>query len=634
MDPKDAIFESLEREFCPPLDSSLLAALLADVDLDANPDISPLRSTLIELAAHADESETLNGFELYECSDETSSAPDFCTTATTTTTSASDFSSGVASFNSPLGFLHAALPDVPAARLVRAVSAVSPDGDEVELDMWEIISTILSEETEREMRERDLDERELTALDRDLAAPEGAWETVAHKKAAGGKKKSKPKRGKTIALSDVRQKQHAPPRAGASRRGEDMDPWATLTSLATHLASLLPAHPPAFFLSFFHDPGKGGGRTPYGGVCAALSTIASPSSGSSSSSSSSGSGSSSTPADGEDGEDVDTETLFHLLDMLLPAYSASVGTENSPNACDTERLLTETTLALRAAQGRADDAFELVGLLRELAADEDGRGEMGVYHSPLTSPTVRSPVASPTSETAPPFRLPMGPAPTPPPPKLKPPLAGPAAGGSGKVNPGQWQAVPARRRAGPLLRDGVLAKHIPAYKMNVSGVRVRSATDAWKVKGGVGVGQALRRRDELLREAARMWQRGKNGRGRGGEVAWYFAERAREYQEVAKREALDAARGMVLGKRSASQRDTLDLHGVTAAEAVVIVEEVLAEGGWGGDTPLRIITGRGAHSANQVSVLKPAVRKALEGDGWVVGAWEGGLVVRGRLGRG
>ncbi|KAJ7708929.1 hypothetical protein B0H17DRAFT_916965, partial [Mycena rosella] len=119
---------------------------------------------------------------------------------------------------------------------------------------------------------------------------------------------------------------------------------------------------------------------------------------------------------------------------------------------------------------------------------------------------------------------------------------------------------------------------------------------------------------------------------RGGEVAFYFAERAREFQEVARREALDAARAMVNAKRCVLvlTGDTVDLHGVTAAEAVVIVDEILEEGGWGASKPLKIITGRGAHSANQTSVLKPAVRRALEGAGWVVGAWDAGLSVRGR----
>jgi len=46
--------------------------------------------------------------------------------------------------------------------------------------------------------------------------------------------------------------------------------------------------------------------------------------------------------------------------------------------------------------------------------------------------------------------------------------------------------------------------------------------------------------------------------------------------------------------------------------------------------PLKIITGKGSHSLNQVSVLKPAIRKALVEDGWVVGTWDGGLIVNRR----
>ena len=48
------------------------------------------------------------------------------------------------------------------------------------------------------------------------------------------------------------------------------------------------------------------------------------------------------------------------------------------------------------------------------------------------------------------------------------------------------------------------------------------------------------------------------------------------------------------------------------------------------EKPLHIITGRGTHSVGGVGVLKPAVKSALSGDGWIVGTWDGGLVVRGK----
>lgn len=46
--------------------------------------------------------------------------------------------------------------------------------------------------------------------------------------------------------------------------------------------------------------------------------------------------------------------------------------------------------------------------------------------------------------------------------------------------------------------------------------------------------------------------------------------------------------------------------------------------------PLTIITGRGNHSVNKKSVLKPALWKFLDDEGWLVSEWTAGLVVTGR----
>ncbi|KAJ6616952.1 hypothetical protein B0H10DRAFT_2034899 [Mycena sp. CBHHK59/15] len=598
----DAIFELLQREFCPPLDSSLLAALLADIDpvtltdppSTSDPHIAALRSTLIQLAAHADEARD----ELFDWSNSDETETDFCTTTTTTaTTSASDSSAGTprAAFASPLGFLQAALPHIPRAALVQALADANVHDEDDAVDIWAVVAGLLDAEAARELQERDLDADEVAELQ-----AEAAWATVEPRKPKGkGKRKAnKPAGTIRITLSDVRQQQHVVAPIGP--RSVDHDPWAQLASLATHVASLLPPHPPAYFLSFFHSPEHA--WTPYAALCAALTAL-------------------SLRIDAEDPDTQDTTTLFALLDALLPAYSA----------LDPARLLADAERALAAAQGRAEDAFELVRVLRDLDADAAEQHVIGVFHA-LPPATSRSSPTSPrtASPISPrvPTRLPTGPAPTPPPPLP----ARSASAPSERANGGGWHAVPTRRRP-PVRATHPLAAHIPAYDVDVSGVRVkpRGSGSGSGAKGASGVANAaarasLRRRDELLREAARMWQRG-SARTRSGEVAFYFAERAREFQEIARREALDAARAMVAKRRSG---DTVDLHGVTAAEAVVIVEEILRERQWSAERPLKIITGRGAHSAGRVSVLKPAVRRALEGDGWVVGAWEGGLVVRGR----
>ena len=49
----------------------------------------------------------------------------------------------------------------------------------------------------------------------------------------------------------------------------------------------------------------------------------------------------------------------------------------------------------------------------------------------------------------------------------------------------------------------------------------------------------------------------------------------------------------------------------------------------GGSGVLRIITGRGTHSAHGIPVLAPVLRNWLEQEGWNVSSFDGGLVVQG-----
>ena len=80
------------------------------------------------------------------------------------------------------------------------------------------------------------------------------------------------------------------------------------------------------------------------------------------------------------------------------------------------------------------------------------------------------------------------------------------------------------------------------------------------------IAEHQRRRKEYLEQAAKVWQ-GRDKKSRGGEIAYYYAEKvngwrfcgsnegsliqlqAREFQELAKQEALENARNMVLQKR-------------------------------------------------------------------------------------
>lgn len=78
---------------------------------------------------------------------------------------------------------------------------------------------------------------------------------------------------------------------------------------------------------------------------------------------------------------------------------------------------------------------------------------------------------------------------------------------------------------------------------------------------------------------------------------------------------------------------TIDLHGATISEAAKIVKTMLADTPPTALKPLKVVTGRGKHSANGVGVLGPAMKNTLIEDGWIVEKWSAGLIVRGRSSR-
>lgn len=441
----------------------------------------------------------------------------------TETSTASD-SSAVShqSFSSPLGFLQAALPHMPPSQLRRALSEAGA-GDEGDVDMESVVETLLTNEFIRELEERGLnalDDDELTRDD-DLL-----WKRVETKRkpnANGKAAKKKNKRGKTITLVDIRQKQHLPSPLPSAPPAPD--PWTQLSSLSEHLATLLPPHSASFFQSFFHSPTH---PSPASALRAALSSITGT----------------------QKKSPSDTTILFSILDVLrdVPTYASLDAEQRSI-------LYADAQLALRATRGRGDDAIDIVWLLLELDLDlESGTLSMGVYHaqSPL-SPSHSSAWTSPTSPLPPltsrarsastsaaARQLPSGPPPVLPPPTSKRKSMSSSTGGSPTTDKFQWQTVPQKPPKGP----HPLALYIPAYDPTN---QTRRSAGAGKFRGmGNGMGKggkgdvgeltrpdlqqrmaaSLRRRDELLREASKAWSRG-NSKTRGGEVALYFAERVR-----------------------------------------------------------------------------------------------------------
>jgi hypothetical protein len=467
-----------------------LTVLLADInsngdgELPSSDQIQGLRSLLRELVSQAElnEHQELGGIRL---SDETDSTPDLY--AGDTTGSKFSSSSGPPhSFSSPLGFLQAALPHIPKAKLNRAISAV---GD-ADIDMESIVEGLLTQEYFGELEERGVD-----GLDSDNDSEnvgDDFWETVelrgkpwnsSTSSRAGRRKMNK---GKTLIIVDIRQKHHAPLRNHSSQSQDEIpapDPWTQLSSLSEYVATLLPPHPAVFFQSFFHSPDH---STPYYALRAAIS---------------------STCAVAQPDSHGYTSVLFGLLDILLP----------SPEAFDAEQrslIISDTQLSLNATEGRGDDALDLVKLLWDLYSDAAaGYLQMGVYHtpSPATDATgggSRSLISLPTISK----------------PKHKPPSTPPS--NSRKPSPFQWQAVPQRKTSTrhSLHPSTAFIPQIVAGGHRDGDTGGLSLSEAQSCRKRIG--ECMRKRNELLREATKAWQGG-SSKTRGGEVAYYFAERVR-----------------------------------------------------------------------------------------------------------
>ncbi|KAG2067771.1 hypothetical protein BDR04DRAFT_1144187 [Suillus decipiens] len=629
------LYDTLQAEF-PQIDTSLLAAIISDHaqgdDATHSSDqIDTIRDILKILANQAQEDE----YEIDDIMSTTSlTTPDLCDSTTTT----SESSSSQHLFSSPLGFLQEAFSDVPMERLKHLLreeygGALEGDGD---VDMERVVEYILNMEHIRDLEERGIDALEHTPsplLNAD-------WETVVHTKPKATPKLATPikkkAKGRTIKIVDMMQTQHAPSQTkGIQKEGATMgagvDIWTQVSSLSTHLATLLPPAPPSHFASFFHSPTH---ATPAHALRAALAALPSTSAGIKHKAKQK------SPIK-KPNQDAETNALLALLDLLRasPTY-ATLDAEQRNTLCADARV------ALSAAQNRPDDALDIVWILRDL---EHPACLAGIYHLP---PPVLDSNSNFTPARA---KLPTGPPPMQLPPTSKRKFASSPSSPTTQPQPPElWQDVPIRsprttqppenpnpmnkrklRGAGNGVGKGKGGKEdIGELPGNGTGGNVSGARYAHFARG---ILQARAQRGELLREAGRAW------RGPlGGEVALYYAQRAREVTEKAREDALDEARRLVEAKRYASSdKRSIDLHGTCVQEAIVITCEILEREGCSpvaghfaernyASSPLRLITGRGTHSAGGVGVLKPAVHRALVNKGWDVKMWDGGLVVRGR----
>ncbi|KAL0076303.1 hypothetical protein J3Q64DRAFT_1853001 [Phycomyces blakesleeanus] len=146
-------------------------------------------------------------------------------------------------------------------------------------------------------------------------------------------------------------------------------------------------------------------------------------------------------------------------------------------------------------------------------------------------------------------------------------------------------------------------------------------------------------RNELFRKAGAAYQQAKNKNTGEGGIAFYYSDEARQLDSRAKNWNMRAARSLVRHQRLAHEDDhLLDLHGLTVAEAQVLIQEGVTQW-WSRSNmqsgrrqikPLKIVTGVGKHSLDGQSKLLPTALKWLKREGWqVVQSSPGCILVKG-----
>ncbi|WFC97852.1 hypothetical protein MYAM1_000573 [Malassezia yamatoensis] len=145
--------------------------------------------------------------------------------------------------------------------------------------------------------------------------------------------------------------------------------------------------------------------------------------------------------------------------------------------------------------------------------------------------------------------------------------------------------------------------------------------------------ECLQRADELrekrnaaLRQAASSARRYRGANATLGGAASVYAEEARKYDAAARRWQMRAASALVEQRQTdamagghASDMERVDLHGLTVHEALTVVQQVLARSSRSsGRTFLEIVTGRGVHSRHNVSVIRPAIVRYLQQQGYTI----------------
>ncbi|KAF8489891.1 hypothetical protein F5888DRAFT_1743972 [Russula emetica] len=637
---KPTLLEELQLSF-PSLDSSLIAAFLSERDSGSltKRQLRKLRRTLAVLATGADHDEQVIS-EALSCthidsssisssaidrSHESSSAFSTITDAASPLTSPRLASACTASFSSLLGFLQAAFPEIPPARLERVIADASYDGGSADgVDAERTIELLLTQEYLGDLGEHG---GTFGVFEENDPPPVSKGGQAVN---ANGKKRRK--RAKTIALYDIRQQRHGDEGAFESRHGSffippskssDVDIWTSVSSISAQLATLLHPHSESFFKSFFHSPES---KTPATAVRRALTAI--------------------TSYRDDDVPPHDMTILLNLQDILRSSPNYNELSEEERKC-----LFLDAHLCLQAVGPRTDNALDLVWLLRSLDADDLAGWKIAPYHQEplpyedncILERSENKPFPTSASHVWP--RLPSQPQ-------------------------DGWNLVSSRKRVTTAKCHSVsilassdshgTSKHEYGFVRDMDPARLKERRDDLQTR--------LR---EASMSAARAWKRG-NSKNMGKQVALHHVEEVRRLQEELKDVALDAARARVNATKLVRQshrdsssclidnycppgkpprpvrssictippllRQSHSLKSVSETTVLLTVSAILYRLWTSVLTcrptaacPMEFITGRGIHSAGGKAVLGPAVYGALIKDGWNASTLPAGIIVHGRL---
>ncbi|AET37959.1 Smr domain-containing protein Ecym_2210 [Eremothecium cymbalariae DBVPG len=118
--------------------------------------------------------------------------------------------------------------------------------------------------------------------------------------------------------------------------------------------------------------------------------------------------------------------------------------------------------------------------------------------------------------------------------------------------------------------------------------------------------QAHKKRQQLSQQSQEAYKEGDGARAKE------LSEKAKKYLKEAERYNMQAAEYVFTENNADSKSDEIDLHGLYVKEAQWILQRRIASAVQNGESDLKVIVGKGLHSANGVAKIKPAVEELCD----------------------